>query len=209
MDANYQRASLVKAKNFGISRLKGTEIIPHLERLAKLRISVFKEYPYCYDGDMQYEQKYLARYAECNESIILLASIDDEVVGASTAIPLIFETDAFKEPYLEENIREIFYLGESVILPEYRGNHLYQHFFRLREEAARMYGCKRTAFCAVERARDTTKITENYRRLDLVWSHFKYKKNIARKTQFSWKDIGEANETFKDMIFWEKNLEEA
>lgn len=195
-------------ENVKISLIKGSEIIQHLEALAKLRIEIFKEYPYCYDGDMEYERKYLSRYAECNESIMVLAKINDQIIGASTAIPLVDETDAFKEPYLSEDIRKIFYLGESVILPEHRGKHFYQHFFRLREEAALVYGCKKTVFCAVEREAGDFDKPEGYRPLDLVWSHFKYKKNTARITQYAWKDVNSSHETLKKMVFWEKSLEE-
>ena len=37
----------------------GLELTPHLEALAHLRIPVFRDYPYLYDGDMEYEQPQL------------------------------------------------------------------------------------------------------------------------------------------------------
>jgi len=56
-----------------IHHLKGKEILPYLTELAHLRMTVFKEYPYLYEGDLAYEEKYLQTYADCNESIMVLA----------------------------------------------------------------------------------------------------------------------------------------
>ena len=67
-----------------------------------------------------------------------------------------FETEEFKKPMLEHGISipDVFYFGESLLLPPYRGKHIYRQFFLEREAAARAYGCKIAAFCAVERPHD-------------------------------------------------------
>ncbi|HBF93820.1 MAG TPA: GNAT family N-acetyltransferase, partial [Marinobacter adhaerens] len=40
-----------------IRRLSGDQIKPYLDDLARLRIEVFRHFPYLYDGDMDYERK--------------------------------------------------------------------------------------------------------------------------------------------------------
>ena len=44
---------------FKVVKVKGKEILPYIEALGKLRIEIFKEFPYLYAGDMEYERKYL------------------------------------------------------------------------------------------------------------------------------------------------------
>lgn len=76
-----------------------------------------------YEGTLEYEPAYIQRYVDSPECVFVLAFNDGEVAGASTAQPLVYELDAFKEPF-ERNgycIGDIFYLAESVLLQAYRG----------------------------------------------------------------------------------------
>lgn len=189
-----------------IKRLKGEEVIPYLSDLAKLRITIFKEYPYLYIGNMEYEMDYLKKYMTCSESIVVVVFDHEKIVGASTAIPLQFETDEFKNPFIENNldIQNIFYLGESVLLPEYRGRNIYRYFFQEREAAAKEYGSKITAFCAVDRLPDDPRRPQNYVPLDDIWKRFGYQKHPELYAYFKWKEIGEKNESPKKLTFWLK-----
>lgn len=195
-------------KDLKILRLKGPEIIPYITELAKLRINIFKTYPYLYDGDLNYEYNYLNTYVKCLESIIVLVLDHNKVVGASSAIPLVFETMEFQKPFLENNIniQEVFYFGESVLQPEYRGRGIYRHFFSERETAAKEYGSKLMAFAAIERPFDDTKKPKDYFPLNPVWKHFGYDKHPELCADFEWKEIGEKIQTPKPLIFWLKKL---
>ena len=51
-----------KMEGLEITSLKGKQILDHIDKLAQLRIAIFKEYPYLYDGNFLYEQKYLKTY---------------------------------------------------------------------------------------------------------------------------------------------------
>jgi GNAT superfamily N-acetyltransferase len=192
-----------------IKTLKGKEIEPYISDLAKLRINILKVYPYLYDGDLDYEQQYLSTYIKCPETILVLVlNQNNVVVGASSAIPLEFETIEFQKPFLEKNIkiRDVFYLGESVLQPKYRGRGIYRHFFTARETAAKEYGCKLSAFAAVDRALDDPRKPKDYVPLDNIWRHFGYEKHPELRTWFEWKEIGESMQTPKPLIFWLKKL---
>ena len=78
-----------------IERVRGRAIADRLEDLARLRIAVFREWPYLYDGDPGYEADYLRTYVDAAGSIAVLALDGDRVIGASTGLPLEEETDAF------------------------------------------------------------------------------------------------------------------
>lgn len=163
---------------FKLVKVKGKEILPYIEALSKLRIEIFKEFPYLYIGDMEYEKKYLNTYSTCPESFAALVLDNEQVVGATTAIPLKFETEECQKPFIDNsmNINEIFYLGESVLLQSHRGLGIYKTFFEARETAACEYGCKITTFCAVERPWDHPRRPKDYVPLDEVWQHFGYQK---------------------------------
>jgi len=45
-----------------IQIVKGSAILSHLEDIARLRIQVFREWPYLYDGSMEYEREYSRTY---------------------------------------------------------------------------------------------------------------------------------------------------
>jgi len=188
---------------------KGREILPYLNQLATLRIEIFSEYPYLYEGNLDYETKYLKTYAECSESIIVLVFDQHKVVGASTAIPLIYETEEWQKPFLEHSIKvdTIFYLGESVLYPQYRGQHIYRCFFKYREEAAVSYGCQYAAFCSVERDFNDPRCPKNYQSLEPVWKHFGYRKQPDLTAYFEWKEIGENRMSPKPLSFWLKSLQ--
>lgn len=195
-------------KNLRIVRLKGQEILPYIPELARLRISIFKSYPYLYEGDLEYERNYLSTYVNCSESIMIVVFDNNNVVGASSAIPLEFETLEFQQPFLENNIsvKDVFYFGESLLQPEYRGRGVYQQFFAGREAAAKEYGSKIVAFAAVERAIDDPRKPNGYAPLDKVWKRYGYEKHPELRMYYEWKEIGEAEQSPKPLIFWIKKI---
>lgn len=191
-----------------IQTLHGQDITPYVPILAELRICVFREYPYLYEGNLTQEKKYLQTYINAQQATVILVSDDDKVVGASTSVPLAFETDNVKKPFLDGGMRveDIYYLGESVLLPTYRGQGIYQHFFSGREQAARAAGCHIAAFCAVNRDINDPRKPANYLPLDPVWKHFGYEKHPQLQAVYDWQEIGDTQETSKTMTFWLKNL---
>lgn len=194
-----------------IKCLKGKEILPYILDLAKLRIDIFKDYPYLYVGDMDYETKYLKAFVECPESILVVVFDNEKVVGTSSAIPLKFETLEFQQPFLDKgiDINTIFYFGESLLRPEYRGKNIYRQFFRFREKAAKKYGSKITAFMSMERPHNDPRKPKDYVALDEVWKRFGYTRHPELCMYYEWKEIGEDSPSKKPLIFWLKNLAEA
>jgi len=194
-----------------IRRLTGAApaLRDYVPDLARLRITVFREFPYLYDGTPAYEEKYLQTYLDCAESIVVLALDGAQVVGASTGLPLAAETAEFKQPFLTAGLdpARIFYCGESLLLPAYRGRGLYKQFFAAREAHARASGrFERMVLCAVERAADHPRRPGDYRPLDAVWQHFGYARRPDLVTSFEWQDLDEHAPSPKRMLFWEKLL---
>lgn len=191
--------------------LRGAEVEPWVEALAALRIAVFREFPYLYDGSLEYERKYLQTYLDSPDSIAALALHGERVVGATTGLPLADETPEFQRPFVEAGfeIARVFYCGESVLLPEYRGRGLYRAFFEARETHARAVGdFEWFAFCRVVRPHDHPRRPADYQALDPVWRRFGYAEHPALRTTYLWKDLDEPGETGKTMVFWLKAAKE-
>jgi GNAT superfamily N-acetyltransferase len=191
-----------------IIRIKGGELKPYIADLAALRITVFRAFPYLYDGEMENEKKYLQIYIDSPNATMILVLDGQRVVGASTAIPLRDETDECKAPFLAANmnIDTIFYFGESVLLPEYRGQQIGKQFFAEREAAARENHCTIAAFCGVERPVNHPRRPADWHALDNFWQKLGYKKHPEIHTTYSWKDLDDDHSTEKPMIFWMKTL---
>ena len=192
-----------------IKIVHGPDIHPHIPDLARLRIAVFRAFPYLYEGSEDYEADYLSTYARSPESLFVLALDGGRIVGASTGVPMADETAAFKAPFVAAGLdpETIFYFGESVLLPGWRGRGLGVRFFEEREAYARRLGrFDLCAFCAVERPADHPLRPADYVPLDDFWSRRGYVHRPDLRTTFSWKDVGEAEETEKPMSFWLKKV---
>jgi len=188
--------------------LSGTAIVPHLAGLARLRIEIFREFPYLYDGSEAYERKYLQSYVDAPHSIVVLVHDGDGLVGATTGLPMSDDNAEFPQPFSRAgyDISTIFYCGESVLDARYRGRGIYRQLFAARETHARELGFTLCTFCCVQRAPDHPLRPADYMPLDAVWRHFGYREHAELFTHYTWKDIDQTQPSEKVMRFWSKPL---
>jgi GNAT superfamily N-acetyltransferase len=148
----------------------GPAIADVVADLARLRVTVFRDWPYLYDGDAAYERGYLARYAR-GDSIVVAAYDGDRMVGAATGMPLTDHADDFAAAFERADIdmKDVFYCAESVLLSEYRGQGAGHAFFDRREAHAARLGFGKVAFCGVVRPADHPAGPRRYRPLDGFW----------------------------------------
>ena len=192
-----------------LQRFSGAAIHAWLPELARLRIQVFREFPYLYDGSAAYEENYLKTYVDAPDSVMVLVRDGGRVVGASSGLPLEAEPPNAIEPFLAHGYdpRRIFYYGESVLLPEYRGRGLGKRFFEEREAHARGLGRFEIAcFCAVQRPADHPRRPAGYAPLDALWNRQGFVRHPELQTTFSWRDLDEDQASPKPMVFWLKPL---
>lgn len=185
--------------------LRGSEILPYLPALADLRIRVFRDWPYLYDGDAAYEAEYLATYSRSSRSVFVLAFDGARIVGCATGIPLRDETANCQAPFLAAGIDvdSVFYFGESVLDRAWRGRGLGHRFFDAREACARaLPGMRTTAFCAVVRADDDPRRPANPRSLERFWESRGYRPRADLSAEFEWKELGEDAPVTNRMRFW-------
>lgn len=177
--------------------------------LAELRIKVFREWPYLYEGTVKYEEEYLETYLTNPRSRIVLAESDCCLVGMSTCLPLVDEVEEFRKPLIEAgyDADKIFYFGESVLLPEYRGQGVGKAFMEGRFEAARLHGgMTHCCFCAVIRDSNDPRKPDGYRPLNPFWEKMGFKPLPGVTATFDWQVVGETEETPHQLGFWIKEL---
>lgn len=187
-----------------IQTLSGAQIARHLGDLARLRIAVFATFPYLYDGSEAYEEAYVREFAGESGSVLVAAFDGGRVVGAATASPMATQKAEFRAPLEERgyDTSAMFYFGESVLLPEYRGRGIGHAFFDQREAAARAAGATHACFAAVVRADDHPARPADYRPLDPFWEKRGYQPVPGLETHFAWKEHGESSESLKTMGYW-------
>jgi len=191
-----------------LERLTGVALTDWLDEVAQLRITVFRDWPYLYDGDMAYERAYLQTYRESADAILVAAFDGDRLIGASTGTPMEDHADDFAEPLANcgQRLSEIFYCAESVLLPAYRGQGLGHAFFDAREAHARTLGRCCAAFCAVIRPPDHPNRPAGYRSLDTFWRKRGYVQLDGAVAHFPWKEIGQTEQTDHLLQFWMRRL---
>lgn len=194
--------------NVTFKAYRGAEITKIIEPLGDLRINVFREYPYLYDGNVIDEQKYLNRYINIKDSLILMAFEDNQIIGATTATPLVEELADFRTPYQDAgiDIAKTFYFGEAMLYPAYRGMGIYKTFMRERMQAATQYGATICTFLAVKRPDDHPLKPNHYQDLKPIWHHYGFVEHPEIQPSYQWKDIDQSQETKKPFTAWLKIL---
>ncbi len=191
-----------------VRALKSGALTNAIPDVAGLRIEVFRAWPYLYDGDLAYEERYLAPYSTARDAIVVGAFDGNQLVGASTGMALSAHADDFAGAFAGTglDLAQVFYCAESVLLPQYRGQGIGHRFFDLREDFARRRGFRTSAFCAVIRPDSHPARPKDYRPLEAFWRGRGYAPLPGVIARFSWKDLGDAVETEKPLQFWARTL---
>jgi len=188
--------------------LTGAAIAEAIPDVAALRIAVFRDFPYLYDGDLAYERAYLATLSESPRAITVIARHGARIVGASTGVPLIEAGAEWAAPFRAAGlpVENRFYCAESVLLTPWRGLGIGHAFFDARESHARGLGMTEACFCSVIRPENHPARPAGYRSNHVFWKKRGYAPLSGIIARFPWCDIGEATETEKQLQFWGRRL---
>ncbi len=188
--------------------LSGASVESVVPDLARLRVAVFRDWPYLYEGSLDYERRYLAKYVKLPRATVVIAKDGDAIVGASTALPMADAEAELRKPFVAAGIDPagVYYYGESVLLSAYRGQGAGVRFFAEREKRARELGYKLAAFCGVVRPKDHPARPADYVPLDAFWTKRGFTSRPDLAASFEWLDLGDTAPTRKPMAFWTKDL---
>ena len=191
-----------------VRALRGADLEAALDDVAQLRITVFRDWPYLYDGTLGYERQYLDSYRDNPGALLVGAFHDGRLIGASTSTPMEDHAPEFAAPFqaLGIPLDKILYGAESVLLRPFRGIGLGHRFIDRRESHALGLGRTHVAFCSVIRPDDHPARPAIYRSNDAFWLGRGYAPLPDVVARFSWKDLGDTAETEKPLQFWMRML---
>lgn len=192
-----------------IHLLRGNESIPYLQDLAKLRILFYRNYPYLYEGNLTGEENYLRMYANSENALLAVAKKGQEIVGAVAGIALSETQEMHKKQWIQQQIpaENVFYLGEIVLLQEYLKSDLQEKLYQQFEKGVR--GLKRydsIVVCEIERDPKDYKKPANSLSSEVRWDGRGFVRQPALNTYYSWKEVGDLEDTDHLMGFWSKEL---
>jgi hypothetical protein len=187
----------------------GLGLRPYIHSVAKLRLEVFKEYPYFKDPDLAEEMRHLRKISCCKESISVLIFDGTTLVGVSIGYPL-----ESAEPSLlgvwkgrHQEISSYFYFENPALLKHYRGRGIGHHFFDAKEAHVVHYKkYKHICFCAPESLECVPDRPSDFISPSDFWRKRGYIHHPEIKGTLSWKKNGEAHPKEHRMSFWVKDV---
>ena len=199
-------ASVMIAKGIRASMqiIRGPEIENHIDDLGKFRIEIFREYPYLYDGNIQFERVYLSPYSRNPESLLLILQDAHGIIGACTGTPLTGEDNDFQNAFVGENKDEIYYIGAVILRADSRGQKLGSRLLSTALSLIDMKRFKKTSLCTVDRGLNHPRRPGKYCPPDYLWERYGFVKSTNLLAYLAWTDIGQKIETKKPMNIWFK-----
>ena len=191
----------------------GDQVTGYIEQVSEMRINAFREFPYLYAGNMEYEKEYFSGFCQCPEAILVLGKYNGSLVAASTALPMKSDADILGEAILEfekagKNIDRTFYFGEVIVLPQWQRKGLAASLYKLQESKAREWGFKEIALATVVRADNDVRRPKLYKNTDNVWRALGYSPEPIF-IDYHWPTFqsdGTIQDTKNKMQFWTKKI---
>ncbi len=176
---------------------RGAEILPIAKDLATLRVTIFRDYPYLYEGSVEEDMHYTSSIAQSESAFVILALDDDKVVGALTAYEMEESEAEVREPYstTEYASYRSCYIGETLLLPHYQGRGgVGIRLYKRGEAIIREEGYEAVVVCTVDRASDDCRRPESYHDVNVTLRKLGFEVIPDLKATFWWREIGGGDE---------------
>jgi len=188
--------------------ITGASAADSLNGLASLRLEIFREFPYLYEGLREDELRYLRLYVETPDAFVLTVTDSGKIVGAATGVPLCYEHRELIEPFAGTpyHVEEIYYVGELLYLPAYRKQGSGLRMVQQVEEYVRSRGKFRYLTCAtVVRPDDHPSRPVNYVPIERFLNRTGFAPLSGVTTSFTWRETVGVS-CSHPMQFWIKVL---
>lgn len=191
-----------------VEAYKGQEIAPYSKDIVQLSNTLFKGYPYFYNGNDGEYTEHLQSYAQSKNGIISIAFDGDKIVGVATGIPLSEAWDKYQKPFQQrgDDVKKIYYLGELLVLPEYTGKGLGQQMAKEVEKFAKEKGFQTiTAQVIDEKSLKEPAPTGHYSMTNVL-QKLGYQERPEINMESMWTNVNADKETSHKMVYWTKSL---
>lgn len=192
---------------------QGNEVNSIVDNISKMRINEFRNFPYMYDGSLEYERLYFQEFCKDPNSLIVCIFDDSKLIATATSIPLLSNADILDNvasKFIAQSLdpKTFFYSGEFIVLQKYRQNGLCKNLLYSVESLAKTLGFTNLCIATVCRSKDDPRRPVSYVDSDVVWKSLGFEiTNI--KTSYPWPTIQPNQLTVtvnNEMIFWTKEM---
>lgn len=187
--------------------LKDAQIRSIEDSFADLRMTIFREYPYLYEGDLATEKQYFELFGD--KTICMIAKDGPAIVGVIIGTPLQEIFKPLLKPLIEAdiNVEKMFYLADLLVLKSYRGKRIGHTLYELFEKEVQKTGkFSHILIREIFKSPGDPKKPFDYYSLDLFWDKRGFKKMEGISQQDKWKAIGDEEISLHTMIYQVKKL---
>ncbi|QLH36622.1 MAG: hypothetical protein HWD61_11200 [Parachlamydiaceae bacterium] len=207
---NFFLCSDAYSQDINIKSFEGKEILPYVKEITELCLIIYKEYPFLYEGTEAEYLPFIEYYAQSDQSIACIVFDHARPVGVAIGMPLHLMREKYQTPFSNlcpnEILSEFFYLGEFLLLHEYRGQNLGKQMYLEFERLIQNKDQKNICFCSIDETLTFTPPPLNYHPLEEFWCHLGYQKCKEMTFSIDWRNISESQDSSHPMIYWIKKI---
>lgn len=195
-------SSCISGENIKYEILQGEKIQSRLSEIIILCDTIYRQYPYLYNGDDAGYTEYVRSYSASPNSVVILAFANDEAIGIAMGMPMKETREYYTAPFTAHymDVNDIFYLGEFGIKPEHHQLGISFDMYRQFEEIVRATQKFSTiAFWEILNPMKCEELHQAYRA-----TGFSYHPELS--FELWWQNIGETNESAHLAQYWIKSL---
>jgi len=187
----------------------GREIDAVIPKLADLRIEIFAEYPFLYEGSLEDEKQHIKKFFAMEDAIVVAAFDQDKIVGISTAYPFIYEKESFQKLFLKHQRapQEYFIIGEVALQKQYRrlgiGKKILQE---IEAYAQKLNSYKYFCLYTFVRSPEDPRRPSDYYPETIFWKNRGFVEHPELHATVAYREIGESKKTPKKIRFWTKDI---
>ncbi len=201
-------ASLLAAnESIRLEVLRGRQIAPYVQGMARLAVITFKEPPYLYEGSIDSYTPFFQNYANTDNSVACLLFDGNQLVGMAAGVAMDKARQFYQQPFLNRgyDLRAIYNLGELLVLKEYRGKGYGPELYKKLENAVKtMQRFQMITFCTYP---DNWSIKNNLEDTEEnFWKNEGFKEYQNIYVILDWINIGQKKSTPHKLYFWIKPL---
>ena len=188
--------------------LEGPVAARWLDDIVRIRVELYREFPYLYDGDAAREALCLRTYLECGEAVFLAAFDGDRMAGFSSSIPLAMEDEALTEPFRRAGLdpADYLYIGEMLVEAPWRSWKLLWEHKKYHEARARALHLKYVAMVTVDRAENHPLRPRRYKPLEHIIHYCGYEKIRDLSVSMRWPRADSGSERANRLSVWRRRV---
>lgn len=196
------------ASDLELRAFAGAGIAPHLADIARLRAEVLAGWPYLRAPDPAAERAGLETLEGDDSAVAVLAFDAGVAVGAATAQRLDRAGAGMAAAFAMTDLPpdQTMFLGESVLLPAFRGQGAGHVLIAARERHARRLGLRWAVLATYDRAEARPERPADWRPLDPFWRARGYRPLMGVGVTVPWVEAGRAGAQGHTLDLWVRDL---